>query len=124
MKTTQRVVWSEGLLMSPQHMQQLDLYHEGLIGARVEALEPLNWGVLTCKIDRRALSTGNFQLLELTGVLPYGTALALGPGDPEIPASRPVEGHFPHTQPMLEVFIGLPKERDGIANYSNDGGSA
>lgn len=44
MKAPLRVVWSEGLLMSPQHLQQLDLYHERLVGGRLDALEPLNWG--------------------------------------------------------------------------------
>ena len=31
MKAPQRVVWSEGMLVSPQHFQQQDLYHEALL---------------------------------------------------------------------------------------------
>ena len=35
MKPLQRIVWSEGMLMSPQHFQQQDAYHEGLLHERV-----------------------------------------------------------------------------------------
>ena len=31
MTVPHRVVWSEGLLVSPQHLQQADLYHERLL---------------------------------------------------------------------------------------------
>ncbi|HEY8431422.1 MAG TPA: type VI secretion system baseplate subunit TssK [Sandaracinaceae bacterium] len=122
MKAPLRVVWSEGLLMSPQHLQQLDLYHERLVAARLDALEPLNWGVVHLEIDRRALETGQVRIQEITCVLPDGLVVDCGPGDPELPPSRPVEGHFPHTQQVLEVYIAVPRERDGVANYADSPG--
>lgn len=120
MKTPMRVVWSEGLLMSPQHMQQMDLYHERLIGSRLDALEPLNWGVMKADIDRRALESGQVRLQELRCVMPDGLVIRCESGDPELPPSRPVEGHFPHTQSVLEVYVGVPRERDGVANYAEE----
>ncbi len=39
-KPLQRVVWSEGSLVSPQHLQQLDLYHESLLDERIAGLTP------------------------------------------------------------------------------------
>ncbi|MFK7986012.1 MAG: type VI secretion system baseplate subunit TssK [Sandaracinaceae bacterium] len=120
MKTPLRVVWSEGLLMSPQHMQQMDLYHEHLTGARLHALEPLNWGVVKVDVDRRALESGQVRVQELRAVLPDGLVINAGSGDPELPASRPVEGHFPHTQSVLEVYVAVPRERDGVANYAEN----
>ncbi|HHH30336.1 MAG TPA: type VI secretion system baseplate subunit TssK [Polyangiaceae bacterium] len=118
MKTPLRVVWSEGLLMSPQHLQQQDLYHERLVGWRLDGLQPLNWGVLKVEIDRRALESGQVRVAELTAILPDGLVIDCGSGDAELPPSRPVEGHFPHTQDVLEVFLGVPRERDGVANYA------
>ena len=118
MKTPLRVVWSEGLLMSPQHLQQQDLYHERLVGSRLDGLEPLNWGVLKVEIDRRALESGQVRVGELTAVLPDGLVIDCGSGDKELPPSRPVEGHFPHTQDVLEVYVGVPRERDGVSNYA------
>jgi type VI secretion system protein ImpJ len=121
MKSPQRVVWSEGLLMSPQHLQQMDLYHEGSLTSRLDALDPLSWGIVRCTIDSHALASGSFKMESFAGVLPDGLGLALSTGDPELPASRPLEGHFPATQTSMDVFFGVPRERDGIANYSNDG---
>lgn len=123
MKTTHRVVWSEGLLMTPQHMQQLDHYHEQLLASRLDALDPLNWGVIVAELDRRALSTGHVRLQEFTGVLPDGLCVQLDQDHPELPPSRSVEGHFPHSQPILEVYLGVPREREGSKNYS-EGGAA
>lgn len=121
MKTAQRVVWSEGLLIAPQHLQQLDLYHEQHLASRLDALEPLNWGLVEVSLDTTALGKGQVTLQELHGVLPDGLALALSPGHAELPPSRPIEGHFPHTQSRAEVFVGIPRERAGHANYTEDG---
>jgi type VI secretion system protein ImpJ len=122
MKTPLRVVWSEGLLMSPQHLQQQDLYHERLIGSRLHALEPLNWGVVRVEMDRRALESGQVRLQSLTAVLSDGLVIDCDAGDTELPPSRAVEGHFPHTQNVLEVYVAVPRERDGVANYSEAAG--
>ena len=91
MKTPLRVVWSEGLLMSPQHMQQQDLYHEVFTSSRLDALEPLNWGVVRVEVDRRALESGQVRIEALTCVLPDGLVIDCDSGDPELPASRPVD---------------------------------
>ncbi|MGE0787602.1 MAG: type VI secretion system baseplate subunit TssK [Sandaracinaceae bacterium] len=123
MKTPLRVVWSEGLLMSPQHLQQQDLYHENLVAARLDALEPINWGVLKVELDRRVLESGQVRVQELVAVLPDGLVIQADSGDPELPASRPVEAHFPHTQDVLEVYVGVPRERDGVANYAKEAGA-
>ncbi len=41
MKVPQRVIWSEGMFMSPQHLQQLDRYHEQYVASRLNAMGPL-----------------------------------------------------------------------------------
>jgi len=117
-----RVVWSEGLLMSPQHLQQQDLYHERLVGSRLDALEPINWGALKVEVDRRALESGQVRVSELQAVMPDGLVIDCDSGDAELPPSRPVEGHFPHTQDVLEVYVGIPRERDGVSNYGENQG--
>jgi len=105
--------------MSPQHLQQQDLYHERLVNSRLDGIEPLNWGVLKIEVDRRALESGQVRVSELTAILPDGLVIDCGSGDAELPPSRPVEGHFPHTQDVLEVFLGVPRERDGVSNYAD-----
>jgi type VI secretion system protein ImpJ len=44
MKPPSRVIWSEGLLMTPQHMQQLDRFHEERLNARLDAIDHESWG--------------------------------------------------------------------------------
>lgn len=111
MSPAQRVLWTEGLFMTPQHLQQQDLYHEALLEARVGALSPYTWGVASLEIDAEALAAGQLELLRFSGVLPDGTPATLERGQPEAPAARPVEPHFKAQTRVLEVFLGLPKER-------------
>jgi type VI secretion system protein ImpJ len=118
MSTNQRVVWSEGMLMAPQHLQQLDLYHERLLAARIETLSPYNWGVVAQEIDAGALSKGEFRVASFAGVLPDGHPVTFRAGDAEAPGVRAIESHFPPGQRApLEVYLGLLKERDGVPSF-------
>ncbi|MGF1468700.1 MAG: type VI secretion system baseplate subunit TssK [Sandaracinaceae bacterium] len=122
MKAPLRVVWSEGLSMSPHHLQQLDLYHEGLLGSRLDAVAPPGWGVLKVELDRAALASGQVRLETVRAVLPDGLVIDAGESHPELPPSRPVEGHFPHTRRTLEVYVAVPREREGLDNYAREPG--
>jgi type VI secretion system protein ImpJ len=114
----QRVVWSEGMLVSPQHFQQSDLYHEGLLACRLEAVATHTWGVFTLEIDQGALASEQVGLARFHGVLPDGTYLRFQAGDAEAPASRAVEAHFPPTAPTLDVFLAVPRERHGVPSIA------
>ncbi|NPC71197.1 type VI secretion system baseplate subunit TssK [Corallococcus sp. AB004] len=117
MKTPQRVVWSEGMFMNPQHLQQADLYHEGLLAARLGAMTPYDWGVVELEVDEKDLAAGQFQLLRFFGVLPDGLPLSFERGQPEAPQARPVEEHFSANKRSLDVYLGVAREREGIASY-------
>jgi type VI secretion system protein ImpJ len=123
-KRTQRVVWTEGMLMTPQHMQQADLYHEGLLGARVAALTPHDWGVSALELDPGSLAKEEIRIARFQGVLPDGLPLDFDAGDPEAAPARPVGNHFPPTAGILEIFIGVPKERDGVPSLADGKGAA
>jgi type VI secretion system protein ImpJ len=121
MKSPQRVVWSEGMLVSPQHLQQADLYHERLLNERLSALVPFAWGVAQLAVDPGALGAEQVKLTSFAGVLPDGLFLAFQGGDPECPPARPIQGHFPPTQQALDIYIGAAKEREGVPSLSSDG---
>ncbi|HEY4183420.1 MAG TPA: type VI secretion system baseplate subunit TssK, partial [Polyangia bacterium] len=118
MKPPQRVVWSEGMLVSPQHMQQQDLYHERLLDERVAALAPYRWGVVSAELDAGALGTDQLRVTRFVGILPDGTYVAFESGDPECPPARPVGAHFAPTQPACDIYLGLPKEKEGVPSVS------
>jgi type VI secretion system protein ImpJ len=111
MKPIQRVVWSEGMFLSPQHLQQLDAYHEELLQTRLSAASGNLWGIVWCELSREALGAGQVQLERFFGILPEGLTLRFDRNDPEAPAARPVDTHFGPGQRTLEVFVGVPRER-------------
>jgi len=116
-KAPQRVVWSEGMFMSPHHLQQQDLYHEALLETRINSLVPYTFGIFDLKFDLEALRAGDLQLEHFSGVLPDGLPVAFERGDAEAPAARPVEEHFGPAQRVVEIFLGIPKERSGVESY-------
>lgn len=120
MKPPQRVVWSEGMLVAPQHLQQQDLYHERLLDERIAALAPYRWGVVSSEVDGGALGGGQVRLTKFVGILPDGSYVAFETGDAECPPARPIDTHFPPTHPFCEVYLGLPKEREGVPSIATD----
>ncbi|HRI07677.1 MAG TPA: type VI secretion system baseplate subunit TssK [Nannocystaceae bacterium] len=116
-----RPIWSEGMLMCPQHMQQQDLYHEQFVEARLQALHAAPWGVVTIQLDTAALRAGTLQLLTFRGVLPDGTPLSLDATSPSRPPARPIGPHFPARTESLLVHLALPLLREGVPNYALTG---
>jgi type VI secretion system protein ImpJ len=122
MKGLDRVVWSEGMLVSPQHLQQADLYHERMLDSRLGATVPLSWGITAVEIDGGALAADQLVLSRFSGVLPDGLPLEFKAGDPEAPAARPIGANFPPALPALEVYLGVPKEREGVPSVAAEMG--
>ncbi|MES1210670.1 MAG: type VI secretion system baseplate subunit TssK, partial [Pseudomonadota bacterium] len=85
------------MLVSPQHLQQLDLYHERLVDERIAALAPYRWGVVSAEIDAGALGTDQLRVTKFVGILPDGLYVGIEEGDPECPPARPIGAHFPPT---------------------------
>ncbi|MET0389178.1 MAG: type VI secretion system baseplate subunit TssK [Polyangiales bacterium] len=120
---TDKVAWAEGVLLRPQHFQQLDRYHESLLSARLDALDVLNWGAISVEIDERALQSGSVALTAFEGIMPDGTPVVLdaGQADAAAPKQRPLGEHFPPAQKSLVVYLAIPNERTGVTNYAPDG---
>ncbi len=123
MKPPRRPVWSEGLLLSPQHLQALDRYHENLVAARIASIAPNDWGVASLEIDPAALAAGQLRVLRFAGVLPDGLVVAFDDGDPDAPAPRSVAEHFPAAAKAVDVYLAVPRERDGVPAFAEDGAS-
>jgi type VI secretion system protein ImpJ len=117
-----KVAWSEGVLLLPQHFQQLDRYHESLLTARLDAIEALNWGVLHVELDASALAQGNVSLINFEGIMPDGTPVALNAQSGlAAPRQRPLADHFPSSQRSLQLYLAIPRERMGVTNYAHEG---
>ncbi len=66
------VQWSEGMLLSPQHMQQAWLQGDAQLAYHLRRLSPFHYGVMRLEIDRAQLAAGRFRIIALEAVLPDG----------------------------------------------------
>jgi type VI secretion system protein ImpJ len=113
-------VWTEGLFMTPQHLQQTDTYHEALLQARLHAVLGYDWGVTAAQFDDRALAAGQFKVIKCHGIFPDGTPFFIGDRGEDQVEARPLEGLFPAALEALDVFLGIPNPRETAANVGLD----
>jgi type VI secretion system protein ImpJ len=112
-----KVVWSEGMLLQPQHLQQHDRYWQSQLENRVAALRPYSWGFASLTIDEHQLALGKLALQSCTAVLPDGTPFTL-PADDELPLPLDI----PVDARNVMVVLALPLRRHGVAEVSSGDG--
>src|SRR5215212_5714386 len=72
------IQWHEGLLLTPQHFQQLSLRHEALLQYSAATISPFYWGIRYLKIDPTSLVGGILRVLELEAVMPDSMVVSHG----------------------------------------------
>jgi type VI secretion system protein ImpJ len=117
MSWNSKVVWSEGMLLQPQHLQQHDRFLQTQLEARVGTLSPYAYGFSMLEIDPQQLMLGKLSLVRCRGVLPDGTPVGL-PFDDEMPL--PLE--IPSDARDMKVVLALPSLRRGVAEVDNTPG--
>jgi type VI secretion system protein ImpJ len=117
MSRRQRVVWSEGLLLSPQHLQQQDRYHEERSAELFRHSLTFPHGFTALELDEESIHNGQIVLHRAAGVLPGGSPFAIPDRDLP-PAGRSIEGHFPMGETEIPVFLGLRVHRPGQAEVA------
>ena len=90
MSKYRKIVWNEGMLLTPHHFQQWDNYYEELVNSRVRSVLPFEYGILDLQINREAIANGNFQLTNCHAVLPDGLLINV-PDTEAVPDLRPAE---------------------------------
>jgi type VI secretion system protein ImpJ len=108
MSAHNKVIWSEGLFLQPQHFQQQDRYFERYIETRCESLVPHSWGFTELEIERDFLSIGKFGLRRAAGVFPDGTPFRM-PDDDPLPAPIDIS---PNVRDET-LYLALPLRRAG-----------
>src|SRR5690242_18584612 len=82
MSAHNRIVWSEGLFLQPQHFQQQDRHFERYVEARCQSLAPYPWGLIEAEVERDFLKIGKIGFRRLVGVFPDGTPFRMPDDDP------------------------------------------
>jgi type VI secretion system protein ImpJ len=109
MSLDNRVIWSEGTFLQPQHLQQHDRYLESYAELRTRALRPYSWGFLELALDESLLELGKVAIRNARGVLPDGTPFDCPSRDPLPP---PLD--VPPTLRDSPVILALPVRRPGV----------
>ena len=117
MRQMQPVLWTKGVLLSPQHFQTQDRFLEDLLEFQLSSLVFAPWGFSRLEIDREALAGGNFTLAAATGIFPDGLLFDMPQSDPP-PPPRQLEGAFGDDQQTLDVYLAVPEYRYGGHNVS------
>ncbi len=111
-----KVVWNEGMLLTPHHLQQWDNYFEDQITSRLTAFIPYEWGVINLQVNHESISNGVFELIHCQAIMPDGLLVNLPQPDP-LPESRTLAKHFDTTTESVEIYLAIATKRVGSANF-------
>jgi type VI secretion system protein ImpJ len=103
-----KVVWTEGLFLQPQHLQQQERYFERLVRTSTGGLRPFAYGLTQLELDTDLLTLGKFAIRTIAGILPDGTPFS-APGDVDHP--RPLD--LPESARNNIVYLILPVRQPG-----------
>src|ERR1700752_165710 len=120
MSRYRKIVWNEGMLLTPHHFQQWDNYYEELLTSRFAASMPYEWGILDLQPNTEAIANGSFDLVRCRAVMPDGLVVNIPQTDPA-PDARPIQGHFDPDQERLPVYLAIQAKRAGAANFQRNG---
>jgi type VI secretion system protein ImpJ len=118
MKQLQKVLWTKGVLLNPQHLQAQDRYLEHLLEFRLNALAFCPWGFSRLEIDRDALAGGMLSLSAAAGLFADGAVFDIGGADPA-PPPLALAAHFGADQTELLVYLTIPERRPGRQTVSS-----
>lgn len=115
MSANNKVIWSEGMFLRPQHFQQQDRYIERYIEGRTQSLGSYLWGLSEIAIDNEPLSLGKISVSHIKGVFADGTPFLA----PETEALPDILDVPEHTQDEI-VYLCIPLKRPGAQESVRD----
>ena len=114
-----KVIWTEGMFLQPQHFQQQDRFITRMVDARVGLAAAHSAGFAALTLDEPALLQGQVALAGAHGVLPDGTPFALPAQDP-----APLALDIPADARDELVLLAVALARPGVAESDVEGGVA
>ena len=109
----QKVVWSEGLFLTPQHLQQTCLYHESFVKELISETN-LNalFGFSALELDRTLLDLGKLGIKRAKGIFQDGTSFEV---------TKELVIDIPEGVSHEIVYLALPVYREGsvIVEYGD-----
>ncbi|MBM3108114.1 type VI secretion system baseplate subunit TssK [Pseudomonas sp. P66] len=97
-----KVIWQEGMLLRPQHLQHNDRYYDYQMKARTQLLGSFTWGLLGLEIDLHFLDMGKLVISQASGILPDGSLFELDGN------TNPLALDVPPNTGKTSVYLALP----------------
>ncbi len=115
MSLDSKVVWSEGMFLSPQHFQQQERYIERYVNGKCDAYGAYGWGVSEFEIDQQLLKLGKLSVISAKGVFPDGTPFSV----PDLNDPPPVIELGANLHDVV-VSIAIPVRRPGAIDVLSE----
>ncbi len=77
MSQDNKVIWTEGMFLRPQHFQQQDRNFQSWVETRCSGLQTYSWGLTKLELDQQMLTLGKIALALCQGVFPDGTPFCI-----------------------------------------------
>lgn len=111
-----RVIWTEGMFLQPQHFQQHDRHWEHQWRQRLQQAVAYAWGFAALSLDDASLPLGKVGLAAAQGLLPDGTAFS-APGGDAAPAALDIPADARNEIVVLAVTL----QRPGVVETDAEG---
>lgn len=111
MTQNNKVVWTEGLFLRPQHLQQQERYLERFTELRAGAMVPYSWGFQELELETDLLSVGKLGIRSARGVFADGTPFCM-PGDDPLPPPLDVDAEWRDQTVFLTLPVRSPTQPD------------
>jgi len=109
-----KVVWSEGMFLQPQHFQQQDRHVEDLMFQYSRLSSAYHWGISHLEIDEKLLALGKIAIISCRGIFPDGTVFDIPHRDK---APLPIDISEGTTD--KKIYLALPLRRAGVAEIGS-----
>ncbi len=106
-----KVVWTEGMFLNPQHFQQQERYFESYVNGKCSAYGAYGWGLHDFMVDQELLKLGKISVVNARGVFPDGTPFNF-PNHDEPPPVLDVPAGI-HD---VIVYLAIPVKRPGAVD--------
>jgi len=120
MKLLSKVVWSEGMYLSPQHFQAQGRYFEDCVHFAATSLWNAGYGYSSYRLDAEAIRNGTVVLHQAGGIFEDGLPFDMPESDP-LPETRTIGALFPATADRLNLFLAIPSHVPDGANCTFNG---
>jgi type VI secretion system protein ImpJ len=120
MSAYNKIIWSEGLFLRPQHFQQQDRFFERYVETRCAALRSHSWGFTELELERDLLAIGKLGVRRAAGVFPDGTPFRM-PEDEPLPTPLDIGPQVRDQIVHLAVPLRRPGSLDAERGNSSDG---